>query len=129
MVAEGRLLLAHVGSSTHAWLGDRALDLYLSMHGREENLPPKYLEQISARLFSAKNLGGGNRQISEEKEEDTGREFSRADQAALMRVFEPIMSRHCIFDPENEGREGSVSALVRRQLIRATLTTSDHDSA
>ena len=62
------------------------------MLGRDENLTGKYLQQVSAKLFSAKNLGGGlGRKFSEEKEHDIGAEIGEANQAGIMRELEPIV--------------------------------------
>ena len=120
LVEEGLLVKPEVSSTTQAWVGDRVLDFYESLLGREENLQSKFLQQVSSTLFSAKNLGGGlGRQFSEEKEEDIGAAISAEDQSAIMKVLEPIMRRQHITNPDSPSREDSVSNLVRRHIVQA----------
>ena len=119
LIASGQLQLSCTPEAADAWVGDRALDFFLSLEGRNANLAPWQLQGISATLFSGHNLSGGlGRYIAEEKEADVGQALANRFKY-LLREIRPAMSSIKIPDPTDFNSSKSIESLVARHVEEA----------
>ena len=99
-----------------AYLGDSGNDFLLAVEAYLAGLNPRDADAIRCQLFSCKNLGGGDRCLSERKEEESGARIAALVETGAFVGLYQALTQVEVVDPRLTASTASITWLVRKMV-------------